>query len=273
MFKKIFGIGTEKDNNDVNLNDLYDEIEVLKEEIESHLDTIEKKEKDIKELSFKVTVITATLREKEEDIKTLSEKVDNLTEKLDKPNSVTEKLFQTIKDRDITIDALKKENDNLRKTLILDIKETPVQEILNPELINFRLLIKDYYEARKFEEFKKICQDRDFIYVDDLKHLDFDEINLTKTKAKNAQNHYEDYLNKKLDNKSITYLLKGHLISEYFFRFRSFVNFCKEKELTYMIELDNFDFYQLANHKFTPDQIQKIEDALGEFNIVHRIRR
>lgn len=272
MFKKIFGISTDK-NNEVNLSDLYDEIEVLKEEIETHLDTIEKKEKDLKELSFKVTVLTATLRDKEDENKTLLEKVDNLTEKLDKPNSVTEKLFQTIKDRDLTIDALKKENENLRKSIVLDIKELPVEKILNPEFINFRLLIKDYYEARKFEEFKKICQDKDLIYVDDLKHLDFETIPLTKTKAKNAQNYYEDYLNKKLDNNVITYLLKGHLVSEYFFRFRSFVNFCKEKELTYMIELDNFDFYQLANYKFTPDQIQKIEDSLAEFNTVHRIRR
>lgn len=273
MFKKIFGITTEKDNNEVNLNDLYDEIEVLKEEIETHLETIEKKEKDVKELSFKVTVLTATLRDKEEDIRNLNDKLDTLTEKMDKPNSVTEKLFQTIKDRDIMIDTLKKENDNLRKTVVLDIKETPVEEILNPELINYRLLIKDYYEARKFEEFKKICQDNDFIYVDDLKSMDFDTISLSKTKAKNAQNHYEDYLNKKLDNQTITYLLKGHHISDYFFRFRSFVNFCKERDLTYVIELDNFDFYQLANHKFTPDQIQKIEDTLKELNTVHRIRR
>lgn len=272
MFKKIFGIGADKEN-EVNLNDLYDEIEVLKEEIETHLDTIEKKEKDLKELSFKVTVLTATLRDKEEDNKNLSEKIETLSERLDKPSSVTEKLFQTIKDRDLTIDALKKENENLRKSIVLDIKETPIEEILNPEFINFRLLIKDYYEARKFEEFKKICQDKDLIYVDDLKDLNFDEIPLTKTKAKNAQSYYEDYLNKKLDNKTITYLLKGHLISEYFFRFRSFVNLCKEKDLTYVIELDNFDFYQLANYKFTPDQIQKIEDSLAEFNTVHRIRR
>lgn len=272
MFKKIFGFGADKDE-DVNLSDLYDEIEVLKEEIETHLDTMEKKEKDLKELSFKVTVLTATLRDKEDENKILSERVETLTERLDKPSSVTEKLFQTIKDRDIIIDSLKKENDSLRKSIVLDFNEAPIEEVLNPELINFKLLIRDYYEARKFEDFKKICQDKDLIYVDDLDKLDFNDLSLTKTKSKNALVHYEDYLNKKFDNKVITYLLKGHLISEYFFRFRSFVNFCKEKDLNYLIELDNFDFYQLSNYNFTPDQVEKIKNTLDEFNTVHRIRR
>lgn len=272
MFKKIFGISVEKENN-VNLDDLYAEIEVLKEEIEGHLNTIEKKEKDFKELSFKVTVLTATLREKEAENKTLSEKVQTLTERLDKPNSITEKLFQTIKDRDSTIDSLKKENESLRKSLVLDIKESPIEEVLNPELINFKLLIKDYYEARKFEDFKKICQDKDLIYVDDLNTLDFESLNLTKTKIKNAQTHYADYTEKRLEQKFISYLLKGHPISEYFFRFRSFVNFCKENDFFYIIELDNFNFDVLLEHKFTQDQIQKIKDFYNEFNTVHRIRR
>ena len=47
MFKKIFGINTEKENsNNVNVDDLYGEIDVLKEEIESLLDVKEKKEKE-----------------------------------------------------------------------------------------------------------------------------------------------------------------------------------------------------------------------------------
>ena len=70
MFKKIFGINTEKENsNNVNVDDLYGEIDVLKEEIESLLDVKEKKEKDLKELSFKLTVLSATLRDKDEEIK------------------------------------------------------------------------------------------------------------------------------------------------------------------------------------------------------------
>lgn len=275
MFKKIFGINTEKENNNNNINvdDLYGEIDVLKEEIENLLDAKEKREKDIKELSFKVTVLNATLRDKDDEIKSLIEKVENLTERLDKPSNVTEKLFQTIKDRDLTIDSLKLENENLRKSLVIDFKETPIEEILNPELINYKMLIRDYYEARKFEEFKKICQDKDLFYVDELNNFDFDNISLTKTKIKNAKSHYEDYINKKFDSKIVTYLLKGALISEYFFRFRSFVNFCKDNDLTYMIELDNFDFTTLDENKFSLEQIQKIQDAYNEFNTVHRIRR
>ena len=166
MFKKIFGINTEKENsNNVNVDDLYGEIDVLKEEIESLLDVKEKKEKDLKELSFKLTVLSATLRDKDEEIKNLLEKVENLNERLDKPSNVTEKIFQTIKDRDLTIDSLKLENENLRKSLVMDFKETPLEEILNPDLINYKILIRDYYEARKFEEFKKICQDKRRIII------------------------------------------------------------------------------------------------------------
>ena len=274
MFKKIFGINTEKENsNNVNVDDLYGEIDVLKEEIESLLDVKEKKEKDLKELSFKLTVLSATLRDKDEEIKNLLEKVENLNERLDKPSNVTEKLFQTIKDRDLTIDSLKLENENLRKSLVMDFKETPLEEILNPDLINYKILIRDYYEARKFEEFKKICQDRDLFYVDDLHSFDFDNISLTKTKIKNAKAHYEDYINKKFDSKIIAYLLKGALISEYFFRFRSFVNYCKENDLTYLIELDNFDFDYLYYSKFSYEQFQKIKYNYNEFNTVHKIRR
>lgn len=274
LFKKIFGINTEKENNNnANTEDLYAEIEVLKEEIENLLDVKEKKDKDIKELSFKVTVLSATLREKDEEIRNLSEKIDTLSERLDKPNNVTEKLFQTIKERDLTIDSLKIENDSLRKSLTLDFKETPIEEILNPEFINYKLLIRDYYEARKFEEFKKICQDKDLFYVDELKNLDFESISLTKTKVKNAKSHFDDYINKKMDTKFVTYLLKGALISEYFFRFRSFVNFCKDNDLVYLIELDSFEFSSLEEKNFSLEQIQKIKDAYLEFNTVHRIKR
>ena len=271
MFKKIFGITHEKESNQNDVEDLHAEIEVLKEEIESLLDYKENREKDIKELNFKINVLSSTLREKDVENASLKEKLDSLNEKVDKPSNITEKLFQTIKDRDIIIDNLKLENENLRKSLVLDNKNSP--SLFDFDLANYKLLIKDYYEARKFEDFKKICQEKDLFYVEDLYNIDFDTLNLTKTKIKNAKSLFDDYIDRNFDINISTYLLKGALISEFFFRFRSFVNYCKKNNLFYIIDLDDFDFQALLSDGFSEDQLEKIQSAYNDYNTVHKIRR
>lgn len=271
MFKKIFGITHEKESNQNDVEDLHAEIEVLKEEIESLLDYKENREKDIKELNFKINVLSATLREKDVENASLKEKLDSLSEKVDKPSNITEKLFQTIKDRDIIIDNLKLENENLRKSLVLNNKNSP--SLFDFDLANYKLLIKDYYEARKFEDFKKICQEKDLFYVEDLYNIDFDTLNLTKTKIKNAKSLFDDYIDRNFDINISTYLLKGALISEFFFRFRSFVNYCKKNNLFYIIDLDDFDFQALLRDGFSEDQLEKIQSAYNDYNTVHKIRR
>ena len=104
-------------------------------------------------------------------------------------------------------------------------------------------------------------------------NIDFETLNLTKTKIKNAKSLFDDYIDRNFDINISTYLLKGALISEFFFRFRSFVNYCKKNNLFYIIDLDGFDFHSLLNDGFSEDQLEKIQSAYNDYNTVHKIRR
>lgn len=256
LFKKLFNsLNAGKES----VDELYDEIEVLREECSSLNEVIRKKDVKIEKMYAEIEELKSQLSER-----SASERIDqNLLDRLD-----TE-----IKTRDQKIKQLENKNATIAKQLVLDVDEEKIDDILKPELFNYRVLISDYYEARKFESFKKACEDLKMVYVEELKKLDFSTLPLTDTKIKNARLYFEEYSNGYYDLDLKSYLLKGEKISKVFFRFRSFVKYCKKNRLNYMIELDNLEFDSLIDNGFTEEQIEKLKVKLEEYNNLKRIKK
>ncbi len=256
MFKKILSsLGGGKES----IDELYDEIEVLREECDSLNDVVRQKDSKIKKLYAEIERLESQLSERDN-----SDRIDqNLLDKLD----------QELKNRDLKIKELEDKNATISHQLVSDVTEEKIDEVLNADLVSYRVLINDYYEARKFESFKKLCEDLGLTYVDQLESLEFSNLALTETKIKNARAHFDEYKNGYYDLDMKNYLIKGDKISKVFFRFRSFVKYCKKANLNYMIELDNLNFDSLLQEDFTDVQIEKIKSKLDEYNKLKKINR
>ncbi|TDT72412.1 hypothetical protein EV215_0217 [Hypnocyclicus thermotrophus] len=231
------------------------EIENLKNECNELIDVIHQKDEKINELYNE-------LEEMNKKIKSIQN-----TTKID--NNLLDKLDQEIKKRDNKIKELENENTKIKIELNL-LKESKTilsEEIKNVETIefNFKILINDFFPERKFEKFKKECALRNFIYVDDILKYDISMFELTETKLQNVIERLNDYREKKFDKETIEYLKYGDKISKVFFRYRSFVKFCKGINLENIIELKDFDFNILLENGFTKVQIEKIKTKYNEY--------
>ena len=251
------------------IEELYGEIEVLREECDSLNEVIRRKDSKINKLYAEIEDLQEKLQEKGNSIK------------IDK--NILEKLEQELKNRDYRIKDLEekyrgmeernKDLEEKTKEISRDISVEMVEEKeIDPDFINYKLLIADYYEARKYESFKKACENLGLIYVDDLEKLDFDSLPITDTKIKNARHYFDEYKKGEYDIDIKTYMIKGEKINKVFFRFRSFVKFCKKNNYNYMIELDKLDFNLLLNHNFNEEQIDKLKAKLEEYNEIKRVK-
>ena len=141
----------------------------------------------------------------------------------------------------------------------------------------YRLMIKDLYEARKYDDFKKACIGSQISYVDELDSLDFGgfalENDISEVKRDNARSVYEDYKAGKISSEHQEYLVKGHTASKVFFRFRSFVKYLDENSIVHMSQLDKFDFNGLKETgEFTGSQVKKFIKKYNEYNQLRKIK-
>lgn len=237
------------------VEELYEEINSLNEECNSLNEVIKKQSEKINNLCKEIDKLKEELEDKDSHVK------------IDK--NLLEKLEHELKSRDVKIKTLEEINKELNKNLLLQNFQ---KKNISEELFSFKLLISDYYGARKFESFRKVCEESSIFYVDDLEKMDFDSLALTNTKIKNAKNMYDEYKKGIYDLDIKTYLIKGDKISQVFFRFRSFVKYCNKNNYYYVLDLDKIDFNALLDNNFNSEQIEKIKLHLLEYNELKRIK-
>jgi len=163
------------------------------------------------------------------------------------------------------INDLREENKNLKQS------ETP--KIIREEP-KYRVLIKDLYSARKHDDFKKICETLGYIYVSELKELNFEKLvedGLSNTKINNAKTEYIKFENNDFNSDIEEYLIYGHKVSKVFFRYRSFVSYLTEKGIKFLYQLEDFDFETLKEQNFTSIQIEKLKEKISEYNELRKI--
>jgi chromosome segregation ATPase len=231
------------------------EIENLKNECNELIDVIHQKDEKINKLY--------------NELEEMSKKIKSIQNSTKIDNNLLDKLDQEIKKRDNKIKELENENAKIKieLNLLKESKTVLPEEIENVETIefNFKILINDFFPERKFEKFKKECALRNFVYIDDILKYDISMFELTDIKLESVNERLTEYKEKKFDKDIIEYLKYGDKISKVFFRYRSFVKYCKEKGLENIIELENFDFNTLLENGFKEAQIEKIKDRYNEY--------
>jgi predicted RNase H-like nuclease (RuvC/YqgF family) len=218
--------------------------------------------------------VIKNFQKKEEDLMKIIKEKDNEISKLSK--SPHDKQFEKIISQ---FDKLRQDYLNLEKKYnSLEEENNTLKHSKHPKLMvkgeRYKLLIKDLYSAGKFNDFKKICNDMEIIYVSQLEDFDFDlliEKGLSNTKINNAKIEYQRYKDHDFNSDIAEYLIDGHRISKVFFRYRNFITYLTDLGIIYMYQLDKFDFKILSNSKFTPEQVEKFKEKLIEYNNLRKI--
>lgn len=249
-FQNLFGGGFDEDF-------YINEIEELKLEVRELNQVIHEKNHKLNKMYYELDVAKKEATE-------VQKSNENGT-KLD--TTLLDKLGEEIKSRDIRIKELLDDIDKLKiqNNLLNSTTHVAPPTSLEDLEINYKLVITDYFSERKFESFKKACEQKRLVYVEDLKMLDFSTLKLTKTKIENAESRYKDYLNKDFDETTVQYLQHGDQLSKIFFRYRSFVRYCQNNDLNYISDLISFDFSLLSEHKFNDDQIAKLKAKFDDY--------
>jgi flagellar biosynthesis/type III secretory pathway chaperone len=244
-----------------------------KEEIERLSNVVKDLEKSLEKSTAKETQLLEIIKEKDEKIEKISksphdrqfEKItiafDNVKNENQKLKEEKNKLKEELEELKVTINSLKSDLEGAK------ISKDNVEA-------RYKVLIKDLYSARRHDEFKKVCDDLNVIYADDLEGFDFEKLiaeGHSKTKMTNAKNEYLNYKEGHLSAELKEYIEKGHKISKVFFRYRSFVSFLTELKIEYMFELEGFDFEKLDKEHFTPAQIEKLKEKLSEYNTLRKL--
>ncbi len=244
-----------------------------KEEIEKLSNKIKELEKTIEKSMMKETRLLDVIKEKEEKIEKISKsphdrQFEKITIAFDNVKNENRKLVEENNKLKEELGELKETINSLRSELEGAKVSKDVVEA------RYKVLIKDLYSARRHDEFKKVCEELNVVYADDLKGFDFEKLieeGHSKTKMTNARNEYLSYKEGHLSAALKEYMEKGHKVSKVFFRYRSFVNSLAELKIEYMFQLEGFDFDTLDKEHFTPTQIEKLKEKLHQYDILRKI--
>lgn len=170
-----------------------------------------------------------------------------------------------INEYDEIINNLKIENQVLKLSEKTDIViEEP----------RYKILIKDLYSARKYYEFKKVCDDLGYIYMSELENFDFEKLadsGMSETKINSSKNEYIKFKNNEFSLEIKEYLICGHKVSKIFFRYRKFISYLEKIKISFISQLENFDFESLKAENFSPEQIKKLKEKTNEYNKLRKI--
>ncbi|OQY42947.1 MAG: hypothetical protein B6227_00605 [Fusobacteriia bacterium 4572_74] len=263
----LFGFKEKRKITELNIliDDLQKEIIKNKTKNDELIKIIQEKDIKIKKTSKsphdrqfeKITLEFDKIKKQSIDMKILNENLKSENIKLiAENNEKTEKIM-----------GIQKIADNLREENKA-LKQSEKPKIITGEA-KYRVLIKDFYSARKHDEFKKYCEKLGYVYVSELENLNFEKLTeggISKTKINNAKNEYINFKNGEFNFDMKEYLVYGHRVSKIFFRYRSFVSCMAEKGIEFLYQLENFDFETLEGKNFTPIQINKIKKKIIEYN-------
>lgn len=261
MLKKLFGLGSKTEGN----SRLDEENSALRIRVNSLSQEKFELEEIIQNCQSKISQLEMELAAEKE------KNASNVNSNNFDSNMLT-KLEVEIKNRDLKIKSLIEQNERIKNTVIGEIdKENIANTEISKDIVNYRLMIDLVFKERKFTQFKKKCSEMNIRYFDQLDSVDFEDFGFTKTKTKNTYEYYEFIKDNNYDEEMKLYLLKGGFVKDVFPKHRKFKEYCAEKNIKYMIDLEKFDFNLLVNAGYDEDQITKLKKIYYEFESVRRV--
>ncbi len=216
----------------------------------------EKEEKFLRQ----VEELKTKLQEKEEEILNLKKDLEIITAKKD--NNIGEKQLE-IFERNLKQNI---ENSKRYKNILISYR-------LNPEKIQYRYKVelKYFYSEKKFEEILNILNEKNILFVNDIKEEDFDDIPKETKNLDKAKQRFLDFKDGKFDWEIVTLINKGEKLSKIYSKSKKLMTIFSDLYFDFMDDVANFDFFSLKSYGFKTPEIEEFIQKRDEYYKERRI--
>ena len=216
----------------------------------------EKEEKFLRQIEE----LKTKLQEKEEEILNLKKDLEIITAKKD--NNIGEKQLE-IFERNLKQNI---ENSKRYKNILISYR-------LNPEKIQYRYKVelKYFYSEKKFEEILNILNEKNILFVNDIKEEDFDDIPKETKNLDKAKQRFLDFKDGKFDWEIVTLINKGEKLSKIYSKSKKLMTIFSDLYFDFMDDVANFDFFSLKSYGFKTPEIEEFIQKRDEYYKERRI--
>ena len=202
----------------------------------------EKEEKFLRQ----VEELKTKLQEKEEEILNLKKDLEIITAKKD--NNIGEKQLE-IFERNLKQNI---ENSKRYKNILISYR-------LNPEKIQYRYKVelKYFYSEKKFEEILNILNEKNILFINDIKEEDFDDIPKETKNLDKSKQRFLDFKDGKFDWEIVTLINKGEKLSKIYSKSKKLMTIFSDLYFDFMDDVANFDFFSLKSYGFKTPEIEE----------------
>ena len=216
----------------------------------------EKEEKFLRQ----VEELKTKLQEKEEEILNLKKDLEIITAKKD--NNIGEKQLE-IFERNLKQNI---ENSKRYKNILISYR-------LNPEKIQYRYKVelKYFYSEKKFEGILNILNEKNILFVNDIKEEDFDDIPKETKNLDKAKQRFLDFKDGKFDWEIVTLINKGEKLSKIYSKSKKLMTIFSDLYFDFLDDVANFDFFSLKSYGFKTPEIEEFIQKRDEYYKERRI--
>ena len=144
---------------------------------------------------------------------------------------------------------------------------------LNPEKIQYRYKVelKYFYSEKKFQEMLNIFNEKNILFINNLKEEDFDDIPKETKNLDKAKQRFLDFKDGKFDWEIVTLINKGEKLSKIYSKSKKLMTIFSDLYLEFMDDIANFDFLSLKSYGFKTPQIEEFIQKREEYYKENRI--
>ena len=216
----------------------------------------EKEEKYLKQIED----LQNKLKKKEEEILQLKYDIEVVTQERD--NRISGKQLEIFERN------LKQNMESSKK-----YKELLVSYKINSEKTQYKYKVelKNFYSEKKFQEVFDILNEKNILFVNNLKEEDFNDIPKETKNLDDAKQRFLDYKNGKFSWDIVTFTNKGEKLSKIYSKSKKLMTVFSDLYLEFMDDIANFDFLSLKSYGFKTPQIEEFIQKRDEYYKEYRI--
>ena len=152
-------------------------------------------------------------------------------------------------------------------------KELLVSYRINPEKTQYKYKVelKNFYSEKKFQEVFDILNEKNILFVNNLKEEDFNDIPKETKNLDDAKQRFLDYKNGKFSWDVVTLTNRGEKLSKIYSKSKKLMTVFSDLYLEFMDDIVNFDFLSLKSYGFKTPQIEEFIQKRDEYYKEYRI--
>ena len=152
-------------------------------------------------------------------------------------------------------------------------KEALISYRINPEKIQYKYKVdlKYFYSEKKFQEILNIFNEKNILFVNNLKEEDFNDIPKETKNFDDAKQRFLDFKSGKFNWDITTFTNKGEKLSKIYSKSKKLMTVFSDLYLEFMDDIANFDFSSLKSYGFKTPQIEEFIQKRDEYYKEYRI--